>query len=120
MFLLIHFISFYSLIQCAEMMKPPLDKEQIYNCNVMFIKNFGNYYDYNVNVQQKRDNIIKQLFKHSKLNIYLRQYITTQNNLNHSIDDSNNNLDNLLNDKNKIKMNVNSVTFPLINCLSKF
>lgn len=60
------------LIQCAEMMKPNLDKEttEEYYPHVMFIKNMADSRDFSVDAKSEVDAMYKKFFQLSKLKIY--------------------------------------------------
>lgn len=59
------------LLQCAEMMKPNLDKETTdeYHPHVMFIKNMADSRDFSLDAKSQVDLMYKQFFQLSKLKI---------------------------------------------------
>lgn len=60
------------LLQCAEMMKPNLDKEttEEYYPHVMFIKNMADSRDFSLDAKSQVDVMYKKFFQLSKLKIY--------------------------------------------------
>lgn len=60
------------LLQCAEMMKPNLDKETSdeYYPHVMFIKNMADSRDFSLDAKNQVDAMYKKFFQLSKLKIY--------------------------------------------------
>ncbi|XP_037038634.1 protein SMG9 [Bradysia coprophila] len=64
-------VNLLRLLQCAEMMKPNLDKETTdeYYPNVMFIQNMAEPRDFSLNAKSQVDAMYKKFFQLSKLKI---------------------------------------------------